>query len=444
MSGSQSSASADKQLIYAALVLGSLVVVVTCGTATPEPIAPLPQTSSGQRTETGGQVAHAAAPDATTSATAPASGTVVAALESAAPSEEVGPKGPLASFRAAMAGLAAGQRKRPVRVTWLGDSHTAADFWTDAVRQRLGRVAPAGGPGFVYLGLEPYRHSGVSVDLDGDWQHLPHAPSTSSKTADGVFGIGGVRTSFGSGDAKLRLTPRARTLLGSARWTVYYRMPDARTRFRVKLGDKTKTVKSKRPGRIERTLLEGAASDTLTLEPGAGRPEFFGAVVEGSEPGVVLDTLGINGARVATALAWEEDSFVDLLKQREPDLVVLAYGTNEAGANTAVEKYRAHFEALMKRVRRAAPDASCALFGPTDWVRNEDRIIAIDALERSVAGALGCAYFSVFDAMGGRDSITDWAKQSPPLAAPDHIHLTPKGYGVIGQATADFLLGASK
>lgn len=434
--GSEGGPLADRQLVYAALVMGSLLVVVTCGTSTPEPSVPPPQTRQLETPESAAIVANVE--QTSSAATAPSGSSEAPSVVE--PSEPTPPEGPLARFRAALSELSSGQRKRPVRLTWLGDSHTAADFWTDTVRQRLSREFKAGGPGFVYLGLDPYRHSGFSIDREGDWQRLPHAPSTSSKTGDGVFGIGGIRTSFGSGDARLKLTPRSGTLHGSARWTIYFRMPDAGTRFRATLGGKTKSVKGKHPGRIERTLLEGAASETLVLEPGSGRPEFFGAVLEGSEPGVVLDTLGINGARVATALAWEEESFVDLLKQREPDLVILAYGTNEAGANTAVEKYRGHFQALMKRVRRAAPEASCALFGPTDWVRHEERIVAIDQLERSVAESLGCGYFSVYDAMGGRDSITRWAKQSPPLAAPDHIHLTPKGYVKIGDATADFLL----
>ncbi|MCA9645158.1 MAG: hypothetical protein H6718_25105 [Polyangiaceae bacterium] len=427
----------DRQLLYAALVLGSLVVVVTCGTGTlpsAQPSAPPPQDPVSVPTS----VSEAS----TSPPEAPAPEVSVAAVEEPAPDPAPeAAKGPLGRFQAALRELKDGKRKRSIRVTWLGDSHTAADFWTDAVRQRLNAEAAPGGPGFVYLGLDPYRHSGFSISRDGDWQHIPGAPSTSSKTADGVFGIGGVRTSFGSGDAKLTLTPRSGTLKGTARWTLYFRMPDGKTRFRVKLGDKSKTVKAKHVGQIERSLLEGSASESLVIEPGSGRPELFGAVLEGSGPGVVLDTLGINGARVATALAWEEGAFVELLKQREPDLVILAYGTNEAGANYAVEKYRPQFESLMKRVRRAAPETSCALFGPTDWVKNEERVMAIDQLERSVATSLGCAYFSVFDAMGGKGSITRWAKQSPPLAAPDHIHLTPKGYQKLGDATADFLLG---
>ncbi|MGE0322310.1 MAG: GDSL-type esterase/lipase family protein [Polyangiaceae bacterium] len=428
----------DRQLVYAALVLGSLAVVVTCGTGTlPTPTSPSapppPNTATAPTSESSTASPSGSAPETAAIVQEPAPDPTSEAAESAV--------GPFGAFRAALRELKDGKRKRAVRVTWLGDSHTAADFWTDAVRQRLNAASSPGGPGFVYLGLDPYRHSGYSIERDGDWQHIPGAPSTSSKTADGVFGIGGVRTSFGSGDAKLTLTPRSGTLKGSARWTLFFRMPDASTRFRVKLGDKSKTVRAKHAGRIERTLLEGSATESLVIEPGSGRPELFGAVLEGSEPGVVLDTLGINGARVATALAWDEEAFVEVLKQREPDLVILAYGTNEAGANYAVEKYRAQFESLMKRVRRAAPEANCALFGPTDWVKNEERVIAIDQLERSVAASLGCGYFSVFDAMGGRDSITRWAKQSPPLAAPDHVHLTPKGYQKLGDASADFLLG---
>ena len=57
---------------------------------------------------------------------------------------------------------------------------------------------------------------------------------------------------------------------------------------------------------------------------------YFGAVVESDKPGVVFDTLGLNGARMVTALAWDETSFRAELAHRVPDVVAIAYGTNES------------------------------------------------------------------------------------------------------------------
>lgn len=429
--------SLERQLLYAALVLGSLLVVVTCGSGTARAPSATPARASvdalasappAASLEVVAPVAQAA--DAGTDAVARAQGDAGQAAD----------QGPLAGFRLALQELKRGERSSAVRILWLGDSHTAADFWTDAVRQRLWDEMPAGGPGFVHLGLEPYRHSRVAIDVKGDWQKQPSAPSTSSKTDDGVFGLGGIRTSPASGDAYVKLTPRSGSIAGKARWTVWFRMPDARSSFRVALGSESRVVRGKRVGQIETLKLGASSGDSLELRAHAGRPQLMGAAIEGSEPGVVLDTVGINGARVATTLAWDAEAFVRVVRERPPQLVVMAFGTNEAGANTPVERYRAHFTALLERVRQAAPSASCALLGPTDWARQEARVIAIDQLERAVAGELGCGYFSVYDAMGGAQSIVRWSRQKPPLAAPDLIHLTPKGYTAVGADTASFLL----
>src|SRR5450432_2962874 len=92
----------------------------------------------------------------------------------AAPAAGVGPspeatdpaKLDLPHFYADLAGLEQHKRKAPVRVLWLGDSHTAADYLTGALRARLQTRFGAAGPGFVRLGVKPYRHSQVHWACD--------------------------------------------------------------------------------------------------------------------------------------------------------------------------------------------------------------------------------------------------------------------------------------
>src|SRR6185436_457947 len=50
-----------------------------------------------------------------------------------------------------------------------------------------------------------------------------------------------------------------------------------------------------------------------------GAPELCGVVIEAepkTQPGVGLDTLGINGARLTTPLAWNEASWTSELARR--------------------------------------------------------------------------------------------------------------------------------
>jgi lysophospholipase L1-like esterase len=173
---------------------------------------------------------------------------------------------------------------------------------------------------------------------------------------------------------------------------------------------------------------------------------LFGVVVESAAGGVVVDTLGINGARVSTALAWDERAWIAELAARSPALVVIAYGTNEAASSLSAERWVKQLGELRERVRRAAPEADCLLLGPTDMADSDGRSLPrVDELDRAAERAapeLGCGYFSLFHAMGGEGTIARWAKQSPPLATPDRVHLTSRGYEKLGAELATRLLEA--
>src|SRR5258708_25050417 len=89
-----------------------------------------------------------------------------------------------------------------------------------------------------------------------------------------------------------------------------------------------------------------------------------------AKAGVLVDALGINGAQVFTPLHWSEEHFAQQLRRRAPDLVVLAYGTNEAlESNLEMTDYERALVDLLGRIARAVPSASCLLLGPPDLAR---------------------------------------------------------------------------
>jgi lysophospholipase L1-like esterase len=243
--------------------------------------------------------------------------------------------------------------------------------------------------------------------------------------------------------------PARGSLKGKARWQVIFRLPEAGSRFTLSLDSGATQIVSAgvgtaHPSGVSSIDLESDAEATLRIGQAALEPEIFAVVVEGSEPGLVLDTLGINGARVATSLTWDEGHFTGELQRRKPDLVVLAYGTNEVGDALAPFRYADHYEALLTRVRAAAPGASCLLLGPTDralpdWSSNP-RSVEIEQVQREVAARAGCGFFSMLAAMGGPGSLQRWAFASPTLARKDRVHLTIDGYTQLGEALAQHLL----
>ncbi len=338
--------------------------------------------------------------------------------------------------------LAAGGRDRHVRILWFGDSHTAADFWSGAVRHALQQRFGAGGAGLVLLGRRMYRHALAQLSTSGGWRPIPRTAAATWLQADGVLGLAGLGAVPTSDDAGVALALNAGTAsAGPLRWQLLYRLPRPGSAFQVQLGDEPPReiragVGERRPSGLESASLSSAGAAELRLGGFVDEPELFGVIIERESSGVVLDTLGINGARAATPLAWNADAWVAELEARQPDLVVLAYGTNEVGDTAPMSEYQAHYAGLLERVRSAAPDADCLLLGPTDRVAKDwtsmPRVALLDRTGRQIAAELGCAFFSPLQAMGGPGSLRRWAFSNPQLARRDRVHLLASGYRRLG------------
>lgn len=400
---------------------------------------------------TGERAPAPAAPDPVGGAWVGATASAPAA--SAPPASTATAKGavaiPAPHFYAALRELELGRRNRHVRTVWYGDSHSAADFLGQAVRDGLKRF-PSGGPGHLLLGVKPYRHGLVKSEAIGSLRIEPSSPALGQRQGDGVFGLGGVRAVPEAWEAKLLLTPNPRAIRGRARWELIYRLPPgASFRFRIGSGApievNAKTApKPLKPGQLARIEREASPTDALEISGGYGSPQLFGVILESSEPGLVIDTLGINGARATTPLGWDEPSFAAEVAARAPELFVLAYGTNEAFDTRSADKAVEPLRRLIERLRHAAPGADCLVVGPPDAGDpdggSHPRIAAIEVEQRRVAGELTCGFFSLRAVMGGDGSYTRWAKEKPPLAGFDRVHLTPAGYTKLGEALARALL----
>jgi lysophospholipase L1-like esterase len=148
-------------------------------------------------------------------------------------------------------------------------------------------------------------------------------------------------------------------------------------------------------------------------------------------------------------LAWDEAIHADNLAHRKPDLIVLAYGTNEAtDEDQSIARYEANLREVIQRLQKAAPQASCLLVGPGDFPREladdvwtvRPRVIEIIETQRDVAYELGCGFWDMMAFMGGSNSMHTWATSRPQMASKDHIHLTKRGYVRMGMVLTDALM----
>lgn len=344
----------------------------------------------------------------------------------------------------------AGEGKGFARLLFFGASHTASDLYTSVIRRELQRRFGDGGYGFV-MPAKPwthYRPRDIVVESTNTW----HTDRVGKKDArrDGFYGLAGMSVSSSSPKDFGRIKAQRAEV-----FEVFYLEQPGGGHLEVLLdggpwGKLSTAGENFRLGMVTVRTKDGP--HTLEVRPvGDGEVRLFGVVVERGSSGVVLDTLAIPGSRAGDILEWDERTFKEALQRRSPNLVVLAYGTNESGDDEdPIYLYELRLRAVIGRIRSMVPKSSCLLIGPSDWpVRREDglfseraRTALIIEVQRRVAFEEGCGFFDLQAFSGGPLSMVQWAKLPKPLAQPDLVHFTREGYELLGRTLLKALLRA--
>jgi lysophospholipase L1-like esterase len=321
-----------------------------------------------------------------------------------------------------------------------GDSHTASDDWANQLRQEFQAKFGAGGPGYTLPGhpFLGYRRFDSRGSNSRGW----YTGGIVTHKDDGIDGLGGVSLTAQSAGETATLTVECEQLE-----LHYLRQPGGgQLEFSVD-GAPLATIDTdgeSAPGSYQYAAAPGVhlyAVRTLSAAP----VRLFGWVAQ-NHAGVTYETLGINGAQASLMLGWNSAVLAPELMSRDPALIVLAYGTNEALSRTwTPEEYRAGLTEIIRRLRDTLPLASFLLVGPPDCeYRTRGRLMPFPHLDqvieiqREVARENGCAFWDWRAAMGGPGSVRQWVQAG--LGQGDYTHLTGGGYRMIGGALFEELM----
>ncbi len=323
-----------------------------------------------------------------------------------------------------------------------GNSLIAADRIVNVVRRRLQEQLGDGGRGFLYVdGLAPGPRDRTSSTAEGwittniaDFDEKPEFRGISSSVA------GGVHMSAGPASSRFRLAGESEALIYA---------PRAGLEVRASGG----TWQPVTPSLHRLSLPAGARM--LELRARSAGAVVHGVVLEHEHAGVVVDTFGVAGADAMRWARVDDEVFRAGLAARDPDLVVVMLGGNEmkriAWRQRSLAQVRDQLRAMLRRVEPSIT-RSCLVIGPIDAVVGErDRrgpehdvmtqrpeMVPVNEVHRAVAFEEGCAFFDLYTAMGGKDSLVR-LKEADALFY-DLVHPNDRGLAVLGQLIADALL----
>src|SRR5271170_624076 len=347
----------------------------------------------------------------------------------------------LAPFFDQLRQLEADPKAQLVRVIQFGDSHTAADLFTGALRTLFQEKFGDGGAGFSFAGypFAGYHIHGTKRAQSTGWQVLG---THLNDIGDGMVGMGGVSLSTEAAGNWVSLDADATSLQ-----VQYLIQPNGGS---IEIRDNDNLIATVSTAKADPTAPDAAGQFGVPVEPG---PHHFEVLTIDQAPvrllglstenaaGVTYEAAGINGAEASLFLRWNEALQQALMLETNPALIVLSYGTNEAGdRNWTEEGYAAMFQRIIERCRRLAPNASILVVGPPDRAMRAGRKVwkpfngvdRIVAAQRGVCRQMNCAYWDQRSRMGGLGSMRDWVSIS--WAQPDHTHFTGEGYTELASA----------
>ena len=314
------------------------------------------------------------------------------------------------------------------RILQIGDSHTAGDFFTDTLRKRLQKTWGDGGIGWVY----PANVKGqrmAAVRYSGNWQSL------TSRNNTGDFPLGGILAKTGDNGSMTLTASDGQT--GKQRISLFAKPLLAEQTLTVN----GNTVSANGSGW---QVLDTGAALPLTIQ--TEMPWDIGFInIENPAGGITVSAMGINGAQLTHWSKWRADRMNDLA-QTGADLVILAYGTNEAfGDNIDIADTEQKWLDTVRQIRDSLPAAGILIIGAPESLKNTlgvcgtrpVRLTEVQQMQRRVARQGQTMFWSWQNAMGGICSMKNWLNHG--WAAKDGVHFSAKGYQRSAEMLADNL-----
>ncbi|NVJ10319.1 hypothetical protein HUW63_34515 [Myxococcus sp. AM001] len=355
----------------------------------------------------------------------------------------------LAPFFTSLDELASGTATRPVVIEAFGNSLIAGDRIVDVLRDDLVTAFGSAGRGVLLVDrMAPYGGRGRTSASSSGWQPRTLGELRAPPHAFGITGVYHVAT---------RAKARSRFKLdGEPRGALWWLDVPGAGALSISSGGevlaRTEPTGSGASRAIHFELPEGAQTlDVVAERQGA---VVQGVVLQHARPGIVLDTLGVPSSDAGLYARMDGATLTSQLAERSPRLLVFFLGGNESKRiewkRLDMEKLRTDLRTLLRRAREAAPGSACLLVGPMDAVKGpgakaqalsqRPSLEAVNAAEREVALAEGCAFFDFYAAMGGAGALA--RLHASGYMHDDLVHPRGAGLDVLGHLVTDALLRA--
>ncbi|MCX7875314.1 MAG: hypothetical protein N2321_03985 [Melioribacteraceae bacterium] len=343
-------------------------------------------------------------------------------------------------------------KTKSVRVAHFGDSAIEGDLITADMRETLQNKF--GGNGVGWLGIVSqdvtFRMTTKHSFSQGNWETASLYTSNPKKLPLGISGEANVPK--GNAWVQYETTPIRRYLKDFSVVKLYYaNAKPSNINYYFDDGAKQTIALKTGTGIQELILKPTTKAKKIKIEfPVADQAVFYGVTLE-NDPGIYVDNFPLRGNSGVDLQQLDVNLLKEFAKYLDYKLIVLEFGLNIAGNKTDYTWYEREMVKVINNFKTAFPKASIVLVSVhdrsmkkgSDFVTDPSILRLIES-QKNIAKTTNIAFWSLFDAMGGENSMSSWVNANPPLAFKDYIHFNDQGAKKVAQLFTDALLDLYK
>ncbi|MBK1972012.1 GDSL-type esterase/lipase family protein [Campylobacter sp. TTU_617] len=312
------------------------------------------------------------------------------------------------------------EEKKNLGIRIYGDSHIAADFFPNTLRTLFFKTNALG---FVYAIQPKYQQNS---NLTYEFKNFEILNSQTSKNIN--YPLGGVIANALKKNAYIVID----TKLSSKKFNVgfIFKSPSNDYAFMIKdENNKTYKLKSKKNKWSYKEIELDFPFKITALAKDAKLGGYI--IYNKNKNNLFLDTLAINGAKSNLWKEWNLKVSKEELKILKQDLIILAYGTNDALYNNFDKKtFKYDFKKFIHILKQINKNAVFIIISPPTIKEPNSHFFAIRKSLYEIAKEEKALIFDMHSFMKDNKGKDYWISQKLSLK---DVHLSIKGYEVMAK-----------